>query len=75
MKIIDYFYIEGNLARYNYVMVEDNGENIAELHALGCSDEEIVSMRNPDDNLLDVLTVLIRKGYHFSPKRGFYKPE
>lgn len=75
MKIVDFFYIENNLARYNYVLVEDNEENVAELKAFGCTDEEIAAMRKDDDGRLDVLHAMLSMGFRFSYKNGFYRPE
>lgn len=70
MKIVDFMVSTGKLAEFNYVMVDDNEENIAELMEMGCSLEEIASMRCDYDNLLDVYPVLNKKGYQYIAYSG-----
>lgn len=73
MRIEDFMVSSGKLARLNYVLVADNEENISELKEMGCTDDEIASMRNEEDSFLDVYTVLNHKGYEFAPQKGFYR--
>lgn len=73
MKIEDFLIGTDELAEFNYVLVADNEETVSELREMGCSDDEISSMRSEEDNFLEVYRVLCGKGYTFSIERGFYK--
>jgi hypothetical protein len=73
MKILDFMVGTGELAKYNFVFVTNNEENVSELKKMGCTDDEISSMRSEDDHYLEIYQVLNKKGYSFSAQNGFYK--
>lgn len=73
MRIEDFTVSTGELAKFNYVLVTDNEETVSELKEMGCTDDEIASMRSEKDSFLDVYSVLNKKGYEFAPQKGFYK--
>lgn len=74
MEVLDFMVCSGGLAKFSYILVKDIPENIEKLKEMGCTDDEIKSMRD-SDGTLDVCTTLFKKGYTYSPQRGFIKSE
>ena len=72
MVVNDFMMCTGELEKFNYVLIDDNQENILELKKMGCTEEEIEMVRSEGE--LEVYTTLKMKGYEFTPERGFYKP-
>ena len=74
MEVLDFMVCSGELAKFNYILVKDIPEHIEKLKEMGCTDDDIKSMRGSDETL-DVYTILFKKGYMYSPQRGFIKSE
>lgn len=70
-KMVDFMVATGALAEMNYVLIEDNEENIVRLKHMGCTEREIIKMRSKKDSYLYVYLVLKAKGYEFTPQKGF----
>lgn len=72
MEIVDFMICSGELSKFNYVIVKNSIQNVQELKEMGCSDEEILTMQTDDPDELNVLDVLVQKGYRYVPNKGAF---
>lgn len=72
MEIVDFMLCSGELSKFNYVIVENNLENVGKLKEMGCTDEEIATMQTENTAELDVHDVLVQKGYKYVPNKGTF---